>query len=154
MSRSPQLSLSVPARIYVNAVVIAGALAVSLSAVEVARGSAPRDWYWLIALTLVSGLLPVRLPWVTVKISVSETFVFAGTLVFGRAVGTLLVLLDALVISGKVTVAKGKFDWTRTPFNLAAPALSIWLASTVLFRISGTPPLTLGDGWVRFVVGL
>jgi putative nucleotidyltransferase with HDIG domain len=154
MSGSPRPRLSVPARLYVTTVTAAGILAVALSAAEVADMSLPRYWYWLVALTLVSGLLPVKLPWVTAIISVSEPFVFAGTLVFGRSVGTLLVLLDALVISGKVTLAKKKFDWTKTPFNLAAPALSIWLASTVLFRISGPAPLALGDGWVGFVAGL
>src|SRR5262245_12602602 len=151
---SPRPGLSGPARVYVTSVIAAGILAVALSVTDVVSTSLPRYWYWLVALTLVSGLLPVRLPWVTAIISVSETFVFAGTLVFGRSVGTLLVLLDALVISGKVTVTKRRIDWTKTPFNLAAPALSIWLASTVLFKISGPAPLALGDGWVAFIVGL
>jgi len=80
--------------------------------------------------------------------------VFSGTLLYGQAVGTLLVLLDALVLSGKVFYEKRRMDWTRTPFNLAAPPLSVWLASTVLFQISGDAPLALGDNPGQFVLGL
>jgi len=99
-------------------------------------------------------VLPVKLPSVAAIISVSETFVFAGTLIFGPSVGTVLVLLDAIVISAKVSVAKRQLNWIKVLFNLAAPPLSIWLASVALFRIAGPPPLTLGGEWFRFVIGL
>ncbi len=153
MAGSPS-SVSLPARIYFKAVVLAGAVAVTLSVHDVFVHPPLSEWYWLLALTLISGVLPVQLPSVAAIISVSETFVFAGTLIFGQSVGTLLVLLDAIVISTKVSFARRQINWTRTPFNLAAPPLSIWLASTVLFAIAGPPPLTLAGDWFGCVVGL
>jgi putative nucleotidyltransferase with HDIG domain len=111
-------------------------------------------WYWLTGLTLISGLLSVRFQKVGGRYSVSETFTMWGTLVYGQGVGTLLVLLDAMVLSGNVWFLKRKFDWKRTPFNLAAPALSIWVSSGVLFLIAGQPPLHLTGDPVKFVLGL
>lgn len=147
-------SLSYSARIYIGAVVLAGAVAVALSIKNIIVTPPPNEWYWVVTLTLLSGVLPVKLPSVAAIISVSETFVFAGTLIFGPAVGTVLVLLDAIVISTKVALAKRQVNWTKIPFNLAAPPLSIWLASIALFGIAGPAPLTLGSAWFSFVLGL
>jgi putative nucleotidyltransferase with HDIG domain len=88
------------------------------------------QWLWLVGLTVVSGLLPVTLPTVNVSISISETFVIAGTLLFGRSGGTVLVLLDALFISVYLFFSRG-LRWQQIVFNLAAPPLSIWIAATV-----------------------
>jgi putative nucleotidyltransferase with HDIG domain len=88
------------------------------------------QWLWLVGLTVVSGLLPVRLPTVSVSISISETFVIAGALLFGRSGGTVLVLLDALFISLYLLWSHG-LRWQQVIFNLTAPPLSIWLAAYV-----------------------
>ena len=98
------------------------------------------QWLFLVALTVVSGLLPVTLPSVNASISISETFIIAGTLLFGRSGGTVLVLLDALFISLYLSWSKG-LRWQQVLFNLTANPLSIWLAATIvwiepLFRTS------------------
>lgn len=116
---------------YIFCVAAGGFLAVSTSFFEL-LSEAPEyrsQWLWLVALTVVSGLLPVRLPTVNASISISETFVIAGTLLFGRSGGTALVLLDALFISIYLFWSRG-LRWQQIIFNLAAPALSIWLAAT------------------------
>jgi putative nucleotidyltransferase with HDIG domain len=77
---------------------------------------------------VVSGLLPVTLSTVSISISISETFVIAGTLLFGQAGGTTLVLLDATFISIYLFWAR-RLRWEQIIFNLAAPPLSIWLAA-------------------------
>jgi putative nucleotidyltransferase with HDIG domain len=130
-----------------------GFTAIVASVVSIIDTPPRAEWYYLTILTLISGLLTVRFQNVGARFSVSETFVFSGTLIFGQAVGTLLVFLDALVLSSKVWHEKRRIDWVRTPFNLAAPPLSVWLASTVLFAITGPHPTLAGDP-VRFVVGL
>ena len=88
-------------RLYVLSVASLGALVVGLSVSDVIHQ--PYQWHiqWLslVALTVGSGLLPVTLPSINISISISETFVVAGTLLFGAAGGTVLVLLDALFIS-------------------------------------------------------
>jgi putative nucleotidyltransferase with HDIG domain len=98
------------------------------------------QWLALVALTVVSGLLPVTLPSVNASISISETFIIAGTLLFGRSGGTVLVLLDALFISLYLSWSKG-LRWQQVLFNLTANPFSIWLAATIvgiepLFRTS------------------
>lgn len=154
MASSSTLTFSWPARIYLASVVVAGFGASAASIYSIVLDPPSGDWYWLTALTLFSGFLPVKFQSVGARFSVSETFVFSGTLLHGQGVGTLLVLLDALVLSGKVFYEKRRMDWTRTPFNLAAPPLSVWIASTVLFQIAGEAPLAIsGNAWT-FVSGL
>lgn len=127
---------------YILLIAACGALAVGESFVELSQ-QVPEyrsQWLLLVTLTVVSGLLPVTLPTVNATSSISETFVIAGTLLFGRAGGTTLVLLDALFISIYLSWSRG-LRWQQLAFNLAAPPLSIWLAATIaginpLFRTS------------------
>jgi putative nucleotidyltransferase with HDIG domain len=117
---------------YVIGVFALGVLVVALSVTElVGQGQEYREqWLSLVGLTLVSGLLPVTLPTVNISISVSETFVIAGTLLFGGSGGTVLVLLDALLISLRLTWSR-RLRWQQILFNLAAPPLSIWTAAKI-----------------------
>ena len=101
------------------------------------------DWQWLIlaALTLLTGNFTVRIPGIPALLSVSDTFVFASVLLFGPAAGTVIALLDALIISLRV----GQF--TRTPFrlifNVAAVALATRVSGEVFFRVSGIQPYSI-----------
>ncbi len=117
---------------YILLVASCGAIAVAVSVFDLLQ-QVPEyrnQWLSLVALTVVSGLLPVRLPTVNVSISISETFVIAGTLLFGRSGGTVLVLLDALFISVYLFWSRG-LRWQQIVFNLAAPPLSIWVAAGI-----------------------
>ena len=146
-------SLSPTAKVYLRFVVLAG-LFVSAASVRGIIVSPPESaWLLLTFFTLVSGLLPVRFRQVGARFSVSEAFVFSGTLLYGQSVGTVLVFLDAIVLSSLVSIERRKVDWTRTPFNLAAPPLSVWLASIFLFGVSGSNPTLSGEPWT-FVLGL
>ena len=131
--RRPALSSTIQA--YVLTVALFGLLVVIRSATDLipqlSQASWRGQWLSLVGLTLVSGLLPVTLPTVNVSISVSETFVIAGTLLFGQAGGTVLVFLDALVISTRLTWSR-RLRWEQVFFNLAAPPLSIWTAALVV----------------------
>jgi hypothetical protein len=132
-TRRPTLSKTI--QVYVLTVSLFGLLVVLRSATDLipqlSQALWRGQWLLLVGLTLVSGLLPVTLPTVNVSISVSETFVIAGTLLFGQAGGTILVLLDALVISARLTWSR-RLRWEQVFFNLAAPPLSIWTAALVV----------------------
>lgn len=153
MASIPKPPLSWAARSYLGLVVLAGAGASATSIRQLIIAPPEGAWYWLTLLTLVSGFLSVKFTRVGARFSVSETFVFSGTLIYGQAVGTVLVLLDAIVLSGKICHANKRLSWTQTPFNLTAPPLSVFLASIVLFAISGPQP-TLAENPTLFVVGL
>jgi putative nucleotidyltransferase with HDIG domain len=132
---------------------LAGAWASATSIRQLITAPPEGPWYYLTLLTLVSGFLSVKFTRVGARFSVSETFVFSGTLIYGQAVGTFLVLLDALVLSGKIWHANKRLSWTQTPFNLTAPPLSVFVASIALFAIAGPNPTLAGDSTL-FVVGL
>src|SRR5262245_48760039 len=117
MSVPKRPPLSVRTQIYVAIVVGVGLYAVAVSLIDVGRR--PLDWQhfkWLklALLTLASGWLSVKLPSVSASISISETFVFAGTLLFGPSVGTTLVLLDAIVLCVKSQWSRKKLRWERS----------------------------------------
>src|SRR5678815_3531440 len=104
----PSAEFSKRLQVYITAVCLVGLLVILLSLADV-LGQPPawrNQWLSLVFLTVLSGLLPVKLPTVNVSISISETFVIAGTLLFGPAGGTILVLLDALFISHRLYVAR------------------------------------------------
>ncbi len=135
MSESARPGLSTRTQTYVFAVLCLGLVTVVLSARELAHQSLAwhEDWFKYAALTFISGWLSVKLPSVSASISISETFVFAGTLLFGPAVGTVLVVLDATVLCIKEAWVRRRLRWQQVVFNMSAPPLSIWLAA----RISG-----------------
>lgn len=129
MHKTERLPLRRRTQIYISVVVAAGFLAVTASAADLIRVSHD-NWLMFAGLTLVSGWLSVKLPSISASISISETFVFAGTLLFGRSVGTILVLLDVVVLCTKSFVSRRRQRWEQVLFNLATPPLSIWLAAT------------------------
>ena len=128
----PQAAYSRALHAYVFAVAVLGAGVVSASLFNVVGQpqSWQQQWLLLVALTVVSGLLPVTLPTINVSISISETFVIAGTLLFGVAGGTVLVFLDALFISLRLYWSRG-LRWQQVVFNLATPPLAIFLAASI-----------------------
>jgi putative nucleotidyltransferase with HDIG domain len=131
MPDSPRRALSRQAHLYVLVVVIVGASVIYLSISDLARQPAGRrfDWAWLSALTLISGWLSVKLPSNRATISISETFVLAGTVILGPGVGAVLVALDALVLCVKEAVLGRGLRWQQVSFNIAAPAVSIWFSA-------------------------
>src|SRR5262252_3543402 len=89
------IRLSWAARAYIAAVVAAGAIGLIVS-ISRLQGHQPdfEQFYYLLVLTILSSFIPVKLPNVSANISVSETFVFAGTLLYGAAAGVPLVFID------------------------------------------------------------
>ena len=142
MSDPAKTAFSKRLQLYIAAVCLAGLTVILVSLTEVVQQ--PPDWrsqwFSLVLLTILSGLLPVKLPTVNVSISISETFVIAGTLLFGPAGGTVLVLLDALFISIRLYIS-GALRWQQVLFNLAAPPVSVWVAA----NLSGITPLLSTD---------
>lgn len=130
--------LSSKVRGYVTVVVLLGAITVLHSLYTLYGSPIGSQWLVLAGLTLLTGSFTVKVPGVNAHISVSETFVFAAVLLFGPAAGAMTVLLECLVILfwmkpyGRPTY--------RVLFNLAAPAVSIWISGQVFFLASGFSP--------------
>lgn len=143
MAESTRPKLSTRTQVYVFVILCLGLVTVVLSGFELHRQPLAwheQHWLYLAALTFVSGWLSVKLPSVSASISISETFVFAGTILFGPAVGTVLVVLDATVLCVKEAWVRRRLRWQQVVFNMAAPPLSIWVAA----RVAGIAPLPEG----------
>jgi putative nucleotidyltransferase with HDIG domain len=96
------------------------------------------QWYLLAALTLLSASVTIKLPSVPATISISETFVFTAVITYGPAAGAVIVALDGFLISIWPNRRK---ELHRVAFNVAAPALSIWLAAHVYYVFPTVQPL-------------
>jgi diguanylate cyclase (GGDEF)-like protein/putative nucleotidyltransferase with HDIG domain len=136
----PASRVSTTARVYLGAVILSGITAVVVSVFQAHQHPLGYQWYMLAALTLVSGSATVQLPSIPASISISETFVIASVLLFGPAAGTVMVALDGLVIS--FWMAKRRPEWYRALFNMAAPAVSIWIAAQLLFLLARIEPIS------------
>ena len=86
-------------RIYLWVVILAGCSVFAVSLHQLIVEPIGRQWFILAALTLISGSATVKLPTSYASISTSETFTFTAVLLYGPAAGTVIVVLDALVIS-------------------------------------------------------
>jgi len=129
------------AKLYIFSVVAAGVLAVVNSILVLTADIVPWQWAMLAVLTLLSGSFTVSIPGIPARLSVSETFVFAAVLLFGPAAATMIVVLDTLVIS--FWLGRRSNPPSRLLFNLAAPAVAIWVASHVFYFVTGISPLSV-----------
>jgi hypothetical protein len=123
--------LSRSGRIYVRTVSILGFLVAAESLHQLLGSPLQPQWILLAILTLISGSASVKLPWAHVSISISEAFVFTAVLLYGPAAGTVTVVLDCLVIS--FWISKRRPEFQRALFNIAAPALSVWVSAHIFF---------------------
>jgi putative nucleotidyltransferase with HDIG domain/diguanylate cyclase (GGDEF)-like protein len=139
--------LRASAKVYVSAVVLAGAAAIADSFYQLFTRPVDREWAILALLTLGTGSATVRLPSVPATITVSETFVFASVLLFGAAAGTLTVTLDALVIS--FWLARRGAPLYRVLFNVGVLPVAMWVGSHLFYALAGVPPLSVQGTPVR-----
>src|SRR5687768_8024571 len=118
------MTLEPKAQLYVLTVSAVG-LAIVANCIDSLRNHPiPADWIVLAALTLLSGSFTIKVPKITARISVSETFVFTSVLLFGTCAGTIIVALDTLVAALRFkSLSREPF---RAVFNLSAAAISIW----------------------------
>jgi HD-GYP domain-containing protein (c-di-GMP phosphodiesterase class II) len=124
---------------YVSIVILAGAVIAGFSVHDLITAPLRTQWVLLAALTLLSGSATVKLPSVPATISISETFVFTSVLLYGPGSGALIVALDGLIIS--FWFSKRRKEIHRILFNMAAPALSIWLAGRLYYSFPNVLPL-------------
>ena len=125
---------------YIWVVICCGLTVVIHSVLTFWSSSVDLRWFVLAGLTLLSGSFTVRIPGVPARLSVSETFVFAGVLLFGPAAATVIVVLDSLVISLWLRGQTRRV--AKVLFNMAAPALAIWLSGQLFFALADVDPLS------------
>jgi diguanylate cyclase (GGDEF)-like protein/putative nucleotidyltransferase with HDIG domain len=125
---------------YLAVVLTCGALAVGHSFRQLYTHPVGLQLLILVVLTILTGSFSVKVSSINAYISVSETFVIASVLLFGTAAGTVAVFLECLVI---VLWMKPENRFVhRVFFNMAAPAVAIWISGTAFSAFFGIPPYT------------
>jgi putative nucleotidyltransferase with HDIG domain len=127
------------ARPYVITVFCAGCAVLALSTWELWTMQLPVQWWALIAVTLISGSAVLKIPGIAVNFSISDVFTLTSAVVFGPAAGTVMVAIDSLAISARLS-RKG-LPLERVLFNAAAPPAAMWLSARTFFHWSGIQPL-------------
>ena len=125
-------------KLYVSAVVVTGGVTLLHSALFLYARPVGSPWPILLLLTVLTGSFTVKVPSINAHLSISETFVFASVLLFGPQAGVITLLIESLVILFWMPSA-GKPPH-RILFNVAAPAIAIWVSAQALFLLSSIQP--------------
>jgi putative nucleotidyltransferase with HDIG domain len=134
------ISLSRAGNWYVGAVIAAGLTVILSSVAHIYQSPPGQEWLILAALTLLTGSFTVKIPKLSARVSVSDTFVFAAVLLFGSSVPTVIVALDCLVATLWLRRTRG--SRLRSLFSFASVAFAIWTAATVFYVVVGTTQVT------------
>jgi putative nucleotidyltransferase with HDIG domain len=96
-------------------------------------------WILLAALVVASGRFGVKVPALAASLSISEVFLFSMVMMYGTEVAVITVAIDGLAVS----LIRRHHHPKHVAFNLAEPALSMWVASKVYFALAGVKPLAV-----------
>jgi putative nucleotidyltransferase with HDIG domain len=125
-------------RLYFYGVIAAGLAITGVAARELYRTPPSSQWLVLAALTLLTGSFTIRVTKLSIRISVSDAFVFASVLLFGTAVATVIVAIDSLVAT--LFMRRENRSIFRSLFNVAVASGSIWVAATTFYALTGPLP--------------
>src|SRR5918999_398082 len=149
--RMPQDAASAgrPAIAWAYVVTAIGAAVLAYSIADLVRHPVDPEWLILVALTVSTSWVMLRVPTMEINFSISDTFNIAAAVLFGPSAGAITAALDGLVLSRQFT----KRTAYRVLFNVAVSALAIWIAARIFFALAGDRPLLDGP-WpaVRLVL--
>jgi hypothetical protein len=138
---------------YVAAVFALGLAALVDALYTLQISPVPYLWIGLALLTIASdSVTAIKIPGLTAHVSPSEIFLFLIVLLFGGAPAVVTMAVGGLTFSLKQELLKKrekKYD--HAAFDLAEPALSIWVASKVYFWLSRMDPLWISGASVAQV---
>jgi len=129
----------------VNAVICAGLAITAYSAWQIVTGPLSFALVVLLALTVIAGWLALRVPAMEISFSISDTFSTAAALLIGPAAGAITAAIDGLMLSFRMQSSTR--TTRRVLFNLAAPAVGVWIASQAFVAAAG--PQVVIDGPLR-----
>ena len=136
----------------VSAVIGTGLLIVTYAAWQLLTQPLSLAFAVLLSLTLLAGWLALRVPSMPISFSISDTFSAAAALLIGPAAGAVNAAVDGLMLSFRMQ--SSTHAPRRILFNLAEPAIAVWLAAKAFFWLAG-PQLLIDGPWrVPRLIGL
>ena len=138
MSKAPRTDKPLPLRLklYVGVVVTLGAAAIAMSIAQLTTTPFVREWVLFTVLGVLAGTYAVKVPGISARISVSDTFFLASGMLFGPAPAMLAMAIDSSIMSWRRSYSRVKLL-----FNACGPALSMYLATHAFFGLTGGLPL-------------
>ena len=127
MSRERRLHALVHPPPFYALVIAAGTLALGVSFYDLARQPVGSAWLILLGLTAITGWSTLTDARRAGELFVSDTFTIAAALLFGPAVGTVTVVVDALIMSLRVASAIRRFVWPHVLFSVTAAPLAMFV---------------------------
>ena len=123
-------------------ITLSGVAIVAYSIADLMAHPVGLEWLILVALTALSGWATLRVPGMPISFSISDTFSIAASLLFGPSAGAVTAALDGLVLTYRMETSRPSFD--RVMFNMAAPAIAMWIAAQIFFALEGNHPAVDG----------
>src|SRR5678815_5667545 len=99
-------------------------------------------FFFLCLMVIASSMIAIRIPRVSGRITVSDTFVFLGMLMYGGAAAILLSALEGVAVT--VIISKKPRVFL---LNSAILATSTFFTATVLNLLFGAPASLVGKGF-------
>ena len=122
-----------PGALFVRATVVGGALVCTYAGWDLFSRPLSHDWLVLLALTVGSGLVSLRVPGQSITFSISDTFTFVAALLVGPSAGAVTAAVDALVLSFRMENRRT----LMLLFNIACLAISTWVAAELYHALTG-----------------
>jgi putative nucleotidyltransferase with HDIG domain len=122
-----------PGALFVHATVVGGALVCAYAGWDLFSKPLSHDWLVLLALTVGSGLVSLRVPGQSITFSISDTFTFVAALLVGPSAGAITAAADAVVLSFRMENRRT----LMLLFNIACLAISTWLAAELYHALTG-----------------
>jgi putative nucleotidyltransferase with HDIG domain len=125
-------------RVYVLAVVLAGAFVLVDAALDAMRTPHPIQWIALAGLAMVAGSFRLNFASESANITIDEdSFVITSALLFGPGPATL-----AIAANGFVSSLRRRMPARQIAFNMGELAISMWVGSHAFFLAAGIAPLS------------
>jgi hypothetical protein len=130
-------------QVYMWSLVIAGAAItlVSIYYFPFERLDAP--FFFLCLMVIASSMIAIKIPRVSGRITVADTFIFLGMLMYGGAAAILLSALEGIAVTLIIISKKPRIYL----FNSAILATSTFFTSTVLNLVFGPPADITSQGF-------
>jgi putative nucleotidyltransferase with HDIG domain len=129
-------------QIYILTVSALGLLVIGHCISTLVQDPVEPDWIYLAVLALFTASRTIKIPSISARLSVSETFVFASVLLFGTCAGTITGALEILIVVWRNRL-KRSVDPQRALFNVSTGGLSVWAAGSAFYLTAGIQPLSV-----------
>ena len=129
-------------QIYMWSLVVTGAAIALVSIYQLPFHRLDAPFFFLCLMVIASSLIAIRIPRVSGRITVADTFVFLGMLIYGGPAAILLSALEGIAVT--VIISKKLRIYL---FNSAILATSTFFTATILNLIFGAPEQVNSGGF-------